>query len=355
MIRGRRDKENNFVSIFNMETGYYMRSDDLETREEPFMSSFPELLDIGIMGHCNHGLSGNCKNQCYQRGSELEMPNMTLENFKSIIDQGKGNLFQVALGGRGDPNTHENFEEILEYCVKNKIVPNYTTSGFDLTDEQIDLTKKYCGAVAVSDYQKAYTYEAIERFLEAGIKTNVHFVLGNHTIDRAIDVVRWPSYYGGVNAVIFLLHKPVGSGLKTNTLKIDDPKLKKFFRAVDHHEKGFKIGFDSCTIPAIINLSKNVSRQSIDGCEGSTFSAYITSDMKMLPCSFDQEQKFGVDLNKYSIKKAWNSKEFKNFRNYLRYSCSSCGERVDCKGGCPIVNNITLCNHEEKVFTNESK
>ena len=146
-FRLRKDNKYNFASMFNIETGFYIRSNEFDTGEEPFMSSFPELLDIGIMGHCNHGLSGNCKNQCYQTGSEKNLPNMTLENFKSIIDQGKRNLYQVALGGRGDPNTHEDFEEILKYCVKNRIVPNYTTSGFDLTDEQIDLTKKYCGAV----------------------------------------------------------------------------------------------------------------------------------------------------------------------------------------------------------------
>lgn len=52
-------KEKEFISMFDEHTGKYVRTGILkhgrETGEEPFMSSFPELLDIGIMGHCIHG------------------------------------------------------------------------------------------------------------------------------------------------------------------------------------------------------------------------------------------------------------------------------------------------------------
>ena len=69
------DKKNKFVSMFNPNTGFYMRSGVIEngkdTGVDPFMTSFPELLDIGIMGHCVHGVSGLCIKsgvQCYQNG-----------------------------------------------------------------------------------------------------------------------------------------------------------------------------------------------------------------------------------------------------------------------------------------------
>lgn len=49
-------KENDFLSMFDEETGRYLRTgiirDGKDTGEDPFMSSFPELLDVGIMGHC---------------------------------------------------------------------------------------------------------------------------------------------------------------------------------------------------------------------------------------------------------------------------------------------------------------
>lgn len=59
-------KDNNyhFVSAFDEYSGFYMRSsvieNGVETQVDPFMSEFPELLDIGIMGHCIHGKSGLC-------------------------------------------------------------------------------------------------------------------------------------------------------------------------------------------------------------------------------------------------------------------------------------------------------
>lgn len=52
-------KDKNFISCFNQETGFYFRTGILEdgkdTGVDPFMASFPELLDVGIMGHCIHG------------------------------------------------------------------------------------------------------------------------------------------------------------------------------------------------------------------------------------------------------------------------------------------------------------
>ena len=57
-------KDKNFISCFDERTGRYIRSGIVEngndTGIDPFMASFPELLDIGIMGHCIHGKQGLC-------------------------------------------------------------------------------------------------------------------------------------------------------------------------------------------------------------------------------------------------------------------------------------------------------
>ena len=55
--------------------------------------------------------------------------------------------------------------------------------------------------------------------------------------------------------------------------------------------------------------------ESVDTCEGARWSAYISPDMKMMPCSFDnQEQRWAVDLRRYSIAEAWRSDAFEDFR-----------------------------------------
>jgi radical SAM protein with 4Fe4S-binding SPASM domain len=323
-----------------------------DTGDDPFMASFPQLIDIGIMGHCVHGASGLCLQsgvQCYQSGSIINEPNMNISGFKKIIDECKDKTFQVALGGRGDPDQHENFAEIIAYCAENGVVPNFTTSGFGLTEKKVALCKKYCGAVAVSWYRHKHTTAALDLLLAAGVKTNVHYVLGRNSVEEAIALLKNDGFPAGINAVIFLLHKPVGLGSKENLLQVDDPYAAEFFSLIDQADYRFKIGFDSCTIPALIQYNLSIDHCFVDTCEGARFSCYITPDLKLLPCSFDQTHHWDYDLNEGSILKGWNSAQFEDFRNRLRQSCPDCAERIECMGGCPIEPEIVLCNRAERA------
>jgi len=176
-------------------------------------------------------------------------------------------------------------------------------------------------------------------------------VLGNNTIDEAIYKLSNNGFDKGINAVIFLMHKPVGLGSQENVLKVGDKRVKEFFKLIDDNSTDFKIGFDSCSCSGIINFTEKINRDSMDYCEGSRYSAYIDAQMNMIPCSFgNQDSKWFVDLNKFTIKEAWNSEVFERFRNSLKYSCKNCSDRSSCGGGCPIVNEITLCDRKERDF-----
>lgn len=135
-------KTDKYIVLYNHLKGFEA-SQGINGNPDPFILDAPSMIDIGIMGHC----SNNCE-ICYQ--GNVNIPNMTFDNFKKIIDQCKGHINQVALGGKGDPNKHEDFEKILQYCRVNSVVPNYTTSGNGLTEEEAYITKMYCGAVAIS-------------------------------------------------------------------------------------------------------------------------------------------------------------------------------------------------------------
>ena len=386
-------KDKNFVSFFNQATGFYFRTGILEdgkdTGIDPFMASFPELLDVGIMGHCIHGKTGLCQKAgigCYQDGLHSNNPNMSIEDFKKIAEQCKGKTFQFALGGCGDPDQHEHFEEILKVCKENDIVPNFTTSGFGMTKALAKLCKQYCGAVAVSWYRSPYTIKAINLLLAEGVKTNIHYVLSKSTLTEALQHLQRDELNGsidrdklnstdgtsskyaievgtcdlaqsyshnslqfpkGINAVIFLLHKPVGLGTNEDMITKDNKDFFNFLHLVNEGEFPYKIGFDSCTVPALINLDK-VEPNCLDTCEGARWSAYITPDMKLLPCSFDnQAQRWAVDLAKNTIAEAWDSDTFEDFRNHFVQSCPGCKHRTKCMGGCPIVPEIVLCKDKE--------
>ena len=343
------DKKNRFISMFDLESGFYMRTgvidnDGIDTGVDPFMATMPELIDIGIMKSCSNKINGICKVDCYQGGSShLGQPNMSLDDYKKVVNQVKGKTLQFALGGRGDPNKHENFKEILEYTKQNNIIPNYTTSGYNLTDEEIQITKDNCGAVAVSQYFCEATDNAINRFIKAGCKTNMHFVLSTETIDYAINMLKNKSQYEGLNAVVFLIYKPIGLGQKGKVLSVEDVRVSEFFNLVDNGKHDFKIGFDSCSCGGIVNFTKNINLDSIDYCEAARFSCYLDADMNLMPCSFgNQNPKYFVNLNEYTFKEAWNSQVFEDFRNSIKNSCVGCAKKHVCTP-CPIIRGITLC------------
>lgn len=364
------DKKRHFKSRFYTATGMYKRSgiideDGYDTGVDSFMASgAPELVDIGLMNRCV--CSSKCITDCYQRACDSKGNHMSLSDLEGILKQIEYKVFQAALGGKGDVDTYvddtnkvdpgKDFERMLKLFHKYHIVPSFTTSGIALTPEKAMLCKKYCGAIAVSEHFADYTEHAINMLLEADVTTNLHYVLSKDSIDIAIDRIKNNSWKQGLNAVVFLLYKPIGLGKEEKVLTTNDPKVKEFFAVLDEalekDKLSIQIGFDSCSVAGIVNYMKNVDMCSCDACEGSRYSCYITPDCKLLPCSFDnQDERWAVDLKTHTFEEAWNSDKFEHFRYSLRHSCASCKDRENCRGGCPIVNQITLCAHKERSFT----
>lgn len=350
-----KDEKYHFYEFFNNETGFLVRSDSLDTGKNPIQRSFPELLDIGIMGKCLASKQGLCKNagiDCYQMALNSKKENMSFNCYKQLIDESSGKVFQVALGGAGDPNKHPDFSKILAYTREKSIIPNYTTSGFLLTDEEIYSTKKYCGAVAVSFYSRLKngqetnksTISSIKRFIVAGCRTNIHFVISSDTIDEAIYRLEHNLFPSGISAVIFLLYKPAGFGIKEKVLSFSDVRVSKLIHCVESQKFAFEIGFDTCFTPAIIAYSKNIDHSSIDCCESARFSMYIDSEMNAYPCSFDvASQQYRYSLKGKMIIDAWKSEIFQNFRNKQEKSCPNCSNKTMCMGGCTLFPMVNLC------------
>jgi radical SAM protein with 4Fe4S-binding SPASM domain len=185
--------------------------------------------------------------------------------------------------------------------------------------------------------------------LNAGVKTNIHYVLGNNSIDEAIDRLKRNDFPKGINAVIFLLHKPAGQGTKANILSFDDSRVAEFFAQVDKRHP-FKVGMDSCNVPGAIHFCKSILPESLDTCEGGRYSCYIGADMVMVPCSFDQEKRYEVSLREMSISEAWNSEPFERFRSKMRSACPGCEKKELCMGGCPLMPEIVFCNSNKRLI-----
>jgi len=320
---------------FNTETGMEVLKG--KNGRDPFRTELPLMIDVGIMGSCKNSCSF-----CYQ-GRSIE-PHMTFKHFKIIIDQIKHHTNQVALGGRGDPNLHPEFKEIVEYSRNNGVVPNYTTSGNGLTDEQIEISK-ICGAVAVSDYNRPFTYEAIERLIESGIKTNIHLIFSRPNYDTSMKILY--GYNGWIhqalgtgnrkvskvnikklNAVIFLLFKPQGEGRNKPELIPSGLQIKLFASKVFNPQCNFKIGMDSCLINHVLKYVEpsKIQLMAVDTCEASRMSVYISPSMQMIPCSFADHPEWGVQITKReNINYIWNrSMKFEQFRSKLEKNSTCC-------------------------------
>jgi radical SAM protein with 4Fe4S-binding SPASM domain len=340
-----------FLSSFDPTSGQGVRSHtyDLfgnDTGTDPIRASYPELLDVGIMGSCAHGLSGRCAAsgvQCYQNGATQVEPHLSLTQFKSIVDQSAGRTFQMALGGRGDPNDHPDFVAMITYAHDHGIVPNFTTSGLGLRDDQLPIIKHCCGAIAVSWYRSSVTETTLNRLISAGIKTNIHYVLSRSTLDEAFEVIQRVKADPRINRLIFLLHKPVGQGQNAEVLTIHDPKVRRFFSQFDDPTLMNKVGFDSCGVPGLLNTTSRIDPACIEPCEAGRFSAYITPDYHLVPCSFEKDPAYAVDLSTHTLAEAFDSPPFERFRTRLDGHCSGCLAHDQCRSGCPIVPAITLC------------
>lgn len=329
-----------YKTFFNQNNGFFLRAEE-NGYPEPFWSKDgPELLDVSITNYCGRECEF-CYRQANKKGHHILFNDM-----QNIVDQAKkAGVLQMALGG-GNPNQHPDFIEILHLIRDNNIVPTYTTNGDGLSDEVLNATKECCGAMAVSLYAPYEGYEELlNRIYSFGIRCNLHIILKNDTIDILSNwLLEPPPFFKYVNALIVLNYKPIIGD--SNQVVKDSVKLRPFYDAVSKCTS-IKIGFDSCCIPGIVSYMKNAKSVLVESCESARFSAFISEDMKMFPCSFmAHTDKYG-DLRKDSLLEIWTkNKAFIEHRNrILENQCPTCKHQSICNGGCVFMSQINQCQN----------
>lgn len=273
---------------------------------------------------------------------------MSLADYRMIMRQAaKLDVCQVALGG-GNPNQHPHFADILKITREEfGIVPNFTTNGNGLTDELLEATARFCGAVAVSAYEPyEHLWTAVDRLISFGIKTNVHFVLDSTSVDTAIEwLLHPPASLLALNAVIFLNYKAVGRGRDPKRLLRESDRCKDLLGQTFNKQLPFKIGFDSCMVSGFAS-SEKIEKSLYDGCEAGRFSMFISEKLQAYPCSFMETAFRGIPVAKDNMLDIWKSSTlFAEIRRKLNEQpFQQCDTHELCKGGCPIFPEINLCS-----------
>ena len=110
-------------------------------------------------------------------------------------------------------------------------------------------------------------------------------------------------------------------------------------------ESGWRYGFDTCQSPAIYRFADEIAKESIEFCEAARFSMYINPRCMAFPCSFGiEEDRFSVDLKKYTLQEAWESEQFAEFRKKQNEMCTGC--KVDACRTCGLGLEMNLCGNK---------
>ena len=334
--------DEHYLTLFNPETGFFVRAEE-SGHDEPFWSAHgPEMLDISITNWC----SRECET-CYRMASRVGR-HMTFPDYENVIRQAAQlGVIQVALGG-GNPNEHPDFAEILRLTRRNYgIVPNYTTNGRGLSPTVLSASAEHCGAVAVSAYEPySFVANTVKRLRDYGIRTNLHFVLDAHSVEMALS---WfhdpPEFMSQVNAIVFLNYKPIGRGAMDARLLGRSNLYQDLIEETTSKVHSFKVGFDSCMVSGLVTAAK-IDPVWFDTCEAARFSMFVSETLQMYPCSFMETIYDGVSLTDSNMLDAWqNAKSFQAIRRTLRDpECNGCEMQIVCRGGCPVFPSINLCN-----------
>ncbi|MBI4766181.1 MAG: radical SAM protein [Deltaproteobacteria bacterium] len=333
--------DEHYQTLFNPETGFFVRVEE-SGYDEPFWSAHgPEMLDISITSWC----SRECET-CYRMAGRMGR-HMTFPDYENVIHQAAQlGVTQVALGG-GNPNEHPDFAEILRLTRRNYgIVPNYTTNGRGLSPTVLHASAEQCGAVAVSVYEPySFVAKTVRILRNYGIRTNLHFVLDAHSVETALSWLRDPpTFMSQVNAIVFLNYKPVGRGTAVTRLLCRANLCRDLIEKATTNVHSFKVGFDSCMISGLVKAAK-VNPIWYDACEAARFSMFVSEKLQMYPCSFMEKIYPGISLTDSNMLDAWqNGKSFQAIRRALRNpGCNRCNMQTVCRGGCPILPSINLC------------
>jgi len=339
-------KENKDVKIcrsrdynynFDKRTGLFMRWGKTQEDNPQYSPFGPEILDLEISVN---GCPNKCR-FCYKSNTPLPATNMSLETFKKILNKMPKVLTQIAFGITGI-QTNPDFIPMMEYCREVGIVPNFTLSGIDLTDEIAEKCAKLVGALAVSAYEtdKNVCYNTIKKFTDLGVvQTNMHLMISNenlHFVYEVLNDIKSDNRLSKLNAVVFLGVKPKGRA-KNNFTSIEYSKFKELLSYC--FDMNISFGFDSCTAPkfekAIVEMGKTEYLESSESCESfGLFSSYINVEGRFFCCSFtegEKEWETGLDVLNCEdfLRDIWfhpklNEWRKKSFDNCYESGCRKC-------------------------------
>lgn len=269
-VRRRVFPESNYSSVFIDGSTLRIPLDPTKPITE---LKWPAFYDVSPGSKC----AGKCP-WCYASASPQGIYYTNLGNkihkmFGAMTPNQRPDM--MAIGGGMDAYENPETEDMIIAFHELGIVPNCTTNGIDITSKRIEMTKKYCGGVAVSCYRHTIPHwrKAIQSFTEAKIRTNLHFIISDkESIDWMEKI--YHEYEDIVEYVVMLPYMNVG--LAANyPKKVDWQSFEAFM------DREFAKGKIALGANAYSWMKKVAKRYKIQLYEPELFSKYIHLDDNM--------------------------------------------------------------------------
>lgn len=336
-----------YIQIFDKTTGYNIRMGKDRDTDPEWCPLGPEIADIEVVtGSCPKVNSENCR-WCYKNNTSAPGRVMTLDEFKKVVMSFPRNLSQVALGITG-VKSNPYLTDMLKWLREYGVIGNLTLTGADLDDDMTDALCKYCGACAVSCYDKAkeLCYSTINRLHDNAMKKfnrdmhiNMHIVIADFSIDHVMSVLEdvKNGKVPGLKSIVMLHAKPVGRA-KNMDCSLSKDNLTKVIKFC--LENNISFGFDSCNgynvQDILVEMGRSELCSSIEPCESARQSIYVNVEGKITPCSFVEHvyENEAIDLLKNDVKliDEWvTNKMLHKFRTCTKCSKSCPVYSLDCK------------------------
>lgn len=305
-------------------------------------SPSPELIDIGITNRCTMG----CK-YCYT-DSTPQGEHAPKELVTRLITTLDAPPYQVAFGG-GEPTLHPDLPWMLEEARKLGTVPNYTTSGSNLTDEVIGATNEFCGGVALSYHAHKGMDWFAERYQELGrrlrCQLNVHLIADidvarnlHALLDLWLDMPE-----RSMDVVLLAYHHDVGRASFDRWM--DRRVYEQDLPAAIHRAigSGMRLSFSEGLLPYFMSRPElGLNTSFAMACEG-IYSCYVDQAGRMHVSSFSADCGDGRSiLDGTSAQQLWE--QLRHYWEDGGGSCQRCEHNVRCQAGRGLL--MHLCRYQ---------
>lgn len=181
--------------------------------EEIAPLEYPDVVDISLGDYCTGGCQ-YCYASATKRGNLYKDVSGKIARWLDPLSKNQ-RPFQIAIGGGGEPTLHHSLPSVLKTIRSYDVIPSYTTAGIEVpSDYLLECVQDYAGGMAVTAHEHINYVPALLRYLTAGVRTNIHCIVGQST--RGVDTAkRIRDKYPNVHTVVLLPFVNIGYAINT--------------------------------------------------------------------------------------------------------------------------------------------